>query len=46
MNRMFLGLFIIILIPEFASTTHFVLQGLLGLWLVFTGAHNLLENAN
>jgi hypothetical protein len=43
---MFLGLFIMILIPEYASTTSFVLQGLLGLTIFGIGAINLIENAN
>ena len=43
---MFIGLFILILIPEFASTTNFVLQGLLGLTVFGIGAINLIETAN
>ena len=43
---MFLGLFILILIPEYASTTSFVLQGLLGLTVFGIGAINLISTEN
>ena len=43
---MFLGLFIMILIPEYASTTSFVLQGLLGLTVFGIGAINLISTEN
>lgn len=39
---MFLGLFILILIPEYASVTSFALQGLLGLTVFGIGAVNLI----
>jgi hypothetical protein len=41
---MFLGLFIMILIPEYASVTTFALQGLLGLTVFGIGAINLINN--
>lgn len=43
---MFLGLFIMILIPEYASVTSFVLQGLLGLTVFGIGAINLISAEN
>ena len=43
---MFLGLFILILIPEYASVTNFVLQGLLGLTIFGIGAINLITAEN
>jgi hypothetical protein len=41
---MFLGLLILILIPEYASITNFALQGLLGLTVFGIGAINLINN--
>ena len=38
----FLGLLILILIPEYADVTHFVLQGLLGLTIFGIGSVNLI----
>ena len=38
----FLGLLILILIPEYADVTHFVLQGLLGLTIFGIGLVNLI----
>lgn len=43
---MFVGLFIMILIPEHASVTSFVLQGLLGLSVFGIGAINLITAKN
>ena len=43
---MFLGLLILILIPEYASVTSFALQGLLGLTVFGIGAINLLTAEN
>jgi hypothetical protein len=38
----FLGLLILILIPEYADVTHFGLQGLLGLTIFGIGSVNLI----
>jgi heme/copper-type cytochrome/quinol oxidase subunit 1 len=43
---MFLGLFILILIPEDADVTSFALQSLLGFWVFGIGAINLLTAEN
>ena len=43
---MFLGLFIVILIPEDAGVTSFALQGLLGLTVFGIGAINLISAEN
>ena len=43
---MFLGLFIVILIPEDAGVTSFALQGHLGLTVFGIGAINLLTAEN
>ena len=43
---MFLGLIILILIPEYASVTSFALQGLLGLTVFGIGAINLISAEN
>ena len=42
----FLGLLILILIPEYASTFQFAVQGLFGLFLFIVGVVNLIDNAN
>jgi len=41
----FVGLLILILIPEYSSTFQFVLQGLFGLFLFVVGTVNLIDNA-
>ncbi len=43
---MFFGVFILILIPEYASITSFALQGLLGLTVFGIGAINLISSKN
>ena len=43
---MFIGLLILILIPEYASTQQFVLQGLGGLLIFAVGSINLISAEN
>ena len=43
---MFVGLITVAIIPESASTTSFVLQGLLGLTVFGIGAINLISTEN
>jgi len=43
---MFVGLFILILIPEYAGVVHTVLQSMFGLFVFAIGAINLLKPAN
>jgi type IV secretory pathway TrbL component len=43
---MFIGLLILILIPEYASIFQVVIQSFIGLGIFAVGAINLLDNAN
>jgi hypothetical protein len=43
---MFVGLFILILIPEYAGAVHTVLQSMFGLFVFAIGAINLISTEN